>query len=407
MSRSLRAAIDRVVSSGNCIGCGACTTLDPGLTMEMGDDGFLRPVASDASPPGSQRVNRDVRNTFRAICPGKRVHLPRDEGTILHPVFGVYRSAWNGWATDDAIRRSGSSGGVLTALSSWMIASGEFSEIVGAAGNTQNPRTTVPVRITSRDEAIAASGSRYSPVAGGQLSIGDARSGAVGKPCEIAARRSIGTRSGAPRDSQPVLLSFFCAGTPSQIATDSLVQELGVNPDRLTKLRYRGDGWPGHFVVEDDAGNMGRLSYDKSWGRHLGRQLHPRCKICPDGTGETADISVGDYWRADKDGYPSFENADGQSVVIARTARGENLLRRAHAAHVISIEPLSLDLVADVQPLQVRRIAEVLARLAGRRLAGRRVPRYSGLRLWRRRSKSPTALLRATAGSFLRAARSR
>src|SRR3712207_7050821 len=38
-----------------------------------------------------------------------------------------------------------------------------------------------------------------------------------------------------------------------------------------------------------------------------------RCKICPDGTGEFADIVCADAWYG-KDGYPDFAEREGRSL---------------------------------------------------------------------------------------------
>lgn len=235
------------------------------------------------------------------------------------------------------------------------------------------PTRTVPVTITSRKEALTAAGSRYAPVSA--LDGFDVSSDAiVAKPCEISALARL--RRLDPSGEDPLTLSFFCAGTPSQSATRSLVTKLGVEVDRATSVRYRGNGWPGEFVATDGKAR-GALSYDDSWGKHLGRDLQWRCKICPDGTGEDADIAVGDFWKADERGYPLFDNADGESVVIARTQRGHDLLMKVAREGVIALGEVDLDDAERIQPLQRARKRALLLRLLARSFALRNVPRVS------------------------------
>ena len=69
-STRLDRAIDSVVRRQNCSGCGACTLLDPGLTMELDDAGFRRPVRhnttttpSDNAHGSSSRSVPDVGST--------------------------------------------------------------------------------------------------------------------------------------------------------------------------------------------------------------------------------------------------------------------------------------------------------------------------------------------------------
>jgi coenzyme F420 hydrogenase subunit beta len=313
----------RVVTNGNCSGCGACALISPRVTMRD-VDGFLRPrVEGDVpSGPGERR--------FREVCPGVGLRRQASEA-MAHPVFGRCVSAWEAAAVDPEIRRAGSSGGVLTALESWLLTSGVVAEVRAAAADRARPTRTVPGTISSREEALRASGSRYAPVATASgLRDVSAPYVFVGKPCEASAvqKASLGPQALRPAE---VVLSFFCASTPRQTATDALVADLGMQPGRVADLRYRGDGWPGEFRVRSDDGHTESLTYEESWGARLGRDLQWRCKLCVDGTGEDADIAVGDFWRSDDRGFPIFEEGQGNSVAIARTAKGHALLLRAQA----------------------------------------------------------------------------
>lgn len=370
--------VRKVVDGGNCSGCGSCTLIYPGLNMELSTDGFLRPSADlgPTKPPHSSAADE----MFKAACPGVTVVAPT-VGKQEHPVFGRYADAWEAHATDPRIRMAGSSGGVLTALSTWLIESGRVDSVAGVTGAAGR---TVPLELTSREDAIAASGSRYAP-ASSLAGLGDltARSAMVGKPCEASALRQMTERSATDGtgDDGPIILSFFCAGTPSQRATAQLVKTLGLDPGTIDSVRYRGRGWPGEFVAHAPGVDEVRMSYHQSWGKHLGRDLQPVCKICPDGTGGSADISVGDFWLSDDNGFPLFADAPGSSVAIARTPRGVALIEEAVAAGVIVVGPIDLDAVAAVQPLQTERRLTLAARLLGRRAAFQPVPKYRGFGL--------------------------
>lgn len=339
------------------------------------------------------------------MCPGVRVSELAEPGTREDTMFGRYVSAWQGWAKDDEIRELGSSGGVLTAINEFLREDDRERTIVATSASRSEPLRSVPVRLTTRAEVEASAGSRYAPVSNlSALGRATADDVFVGKPCEVAAARQA---YAASTDDTPTLLSFFCAGTPSQNATVSLVEKLDVDPATVAALRYRGDGWPGEFTVVDESGRRAGLSYHESWGGHLGRDLQWRCKLCAHGTGNHADIAVGDFWRTDDKGYPLFESDEGNSVVIARTTRGHELLLRARASGVLVLEELDLRDVHRVQPLQTKRISTLWARLAARRLAGFSTPRYVGFGLWGRAASTPAATLRTIAGTWLRSLRSR
>lgn len=286
---------------------------------------------------------------------------------------------------------------MLSALNAWLVASGAATEVIGAAADPARPVRTVPVRITSREEALHAAGSRYAPVS--VVAAADLGSTQVmtAKPCEVSAVRAA-TAPGA----RPILLSFFCAGTPSQHATEKLIRELGgPDPSAVTDMWYRGRGWPGRFTAVFVEGEVS-ATYDESWGQALGPATQWRCKICPDGIGESADVAAADSWESDADGYPSFADASGRSALIARTERGLAIVEAAAAAGVIVLRTLNPQQLVGAQPLQVSRRRFLLARIWGARSARRRVPSYRGFGLIALIVPHPRVALRTFRGTYRR-----
>ena len=290
---------------------------------------------------------------------------------------------------------AGSSGGAITAITAMMAERGE--RVVATAPSKANPRTAVPVGILDRDEALAAAGSRYAPVAAG-AAVSPATSAAVVKPCEASALRALAE---ARHEEPPLLISFFCAGTPSQHATDELIAELGIAPSTpLRSLRYRGGGWPGTFLATGQDGRTAETTYEDSWGRVLGPSMQWRCKVCADGVGESADLVAADFWKVDARGYPSFAEGDGVSALIVRTVRGSAVLADAIASGLIAARPLSIADLSAVQPLHRTRRRFLAARLLGSRLGGAPVPRYRGFGLVRLALSSPRTAFRTARGAF-------
>ena len=397
----LDAAIRRVVERNACIGCGLCTRLDPSLALELDADGFLRPHRTGTG--GS--VAEGAARMFEQSCPGCRVDAVRPSGSRRHPTMGSYFGVWEAWASDETVRYHGSSGGALTALHGWLLESGRASRIASASVDSE-PRRTVPVTITTKEAALAAAGSRYAPV--GVLSNHEVWSSdaITAKPCEISAIRATGTSARSSGAEHAILLSFFCAGTPSQAATDDLLARLGVSADEpIDELWYRGRGWPGRFTVRTTKAE-GSLSYDESWGEVLGPATHWRCKVCADGVGESADVVAADLWRVDERGYPVFTEGPGSSALIARTERGLEAVRDAVAAGAIVLRSIQMSELANTQPLQRNRRISLFGRLLGSRLAGVAGPHYRGFRLWVLALAHPRLNLRAARGTYVRLRRS-
>lgn len=391
--RTLDLQIAAVVENGNCSGCGACCRLDPGLRMSLTEEGYARPVREAGSPAAPADP------AFDGICPGRTVVSPRPPTSVWHPTMGPIVTAFAASASDPEVRFMGSSGGALTALVTWLLESGRATEAVGATASAAEPGRTVTVTIRTRRDALAAAGSRYGPVSNAAAAtLGRPDLVLVGKPCEVSAVRAL---AASTKQTAPILLSFFCAGTPSQLATDSLVAQLAGEQQPIA-MWYRGHGWPGRFTVTTSDGQTPSLSYNESWGKALGPAAQWRCKICPDGIGESADIVAADFWQSDENGYPVFDEGAGISALLARTPLGAELLQAAVADRVLEVGPLEPDALAAIQPYQVQRRRSLAARLIGARLAGRRVPHYRGFGLWRHLLSDPLGQLRTGRGTFRR-----
>lgn len=367
--------------------------------MELTESGYLRPVG--VNPPDEQPRAARV---FKRACPGRQVVAKRPQGSVRHPLLGSYFGAWEAWAIDPTIRDRGSSGGALTAIQGWLIEAGMAAELTTATADESQPVRTVPIQITTKAEALAAAGSRYAPVGIGQSVTIHPDHAITAKPCEVAAVRAMASED--PSKS-PILLSFFCAGTPSQLATEKLVRDLGgPEPEKVTALWYRGRGWPGRFTAVHGDGEVS-TDYRSSWGDSLGPATQWRCKICPDGVGESADIAAADSWEVSEGGYPVFGENAGRSALLARTERGHAIILAAHQAKVIELQPLDVSKLAEAQPLQTTRRKYLAARLLGTRLAGRPVPRFRGFSLLRLSIASPRMAVRTLRGTFRRVRRAK
>ena len=373
-------SIDAVVDAHLCTGCGACAYLRPdALAMKDIENVGVRPLPIVGITSG-------VAGDALAACPGRA--LEHDQAALEDAPFGgewgPILALYECWATDPTVRHRGSSGGVATALSAHAVTSG------AAVGALQvQARSDAPLLNETRlnrhyAQIVAAAGSRYSPASPCErLDLVEAAEGpcvVVGKPCDIAATRSTANRRPELAEKIGLTIGIFCAGTPSTAATADLVRDLGIDPADVERLDYRGEGWPGEFRLRTRSGETRSLSYAESWGS-LTKRRQWRCMICPDHTGEFADLSVGDPW------YRRTEGQDGRSLVVVRTERGRAALLAALADGAIAGYELSLDKLPASQPSLETTRGSLWGRLITLRLAGAGVPTYRRLptfRLWRK-----------------------
>lgn len=388
-----------IVDNGLCLGCGGCVAAirRDDLRMTMTPEGYLRPT-----PVPLDRAQRQVLDT---VCPGHALHGHQHRGDY-HPLWGPVSDCATGHATDPEVRHRGSSGGVLTALAIGLVRSGEVDFVVATAADDDDPINNRSDARGDRDAILRAAGSRYAPSSplaeiDRHLATGK-RFAFIGKPCDVAGLARMARRD--PRiDAQvPYRLAFFCAGVPSRHGTMAVLDKLGVRHDDCVRFQYRGDGWPGLARAERRDGSVESMDYNSSWGSVLNRHLQFRCKICPDGTGEFADIACADAWYG-KDGYPDFAERDGRSLIVVRSEAGRRLFARAQAEGWIAADPLPIDEIARMQPYQVARKSNVAARLAAVAAARRTWPSYRGLALLRLMLTSDkVAQLRNALGTFKR-----
>lgn len=346
--------------------------------MELEAPGFARPKQS---APLTDAENEAI----WSICPGLGQSVIAD-GRSDDDLWGPYLQTYRGFATDSELRYKASSGGALSAILQFLLESGRVDGAIEVTADPEFPIGNITVARTDRDGIIASAGSRYAPSSPlarlSEYLYQDKTFAVVGKPCDIAALRALSDQRSEVALAFPVLISFFCAGVPSLSGSEEVLRDLGTNLNDTDTFRYRGHGWPGRATATMKNGKSLSMTYHESWGKILSRHVQHRCKICADGSGVAADIVCADIWETDARGYPLFEEQDGQSLIMTRTALGQEITDAANSAGSVIVEEFDLEQLEAIQPGQARRRKALLARLLALRSMGLPVPVYSGLRLF-------------------------
>lgn len=324
------------------------------------------------------------------VCPG--IHLEHTFDRSL-PIYkrelmdgwGPVIEMWEGHAGDGAIRWAGSSGGAATALALYCLERAGMHGVLHTGARKDVPYLNETVMSHNRDELLSRTGSRYAPSSPceGLQRIMDAPGPCVfiGKPCDIAAAQKLRKLRPALDEKLGLTIGFFCAGTPSTRGTLALLERAGVkDPNNVRSLRYRGNGWPGMWKVEWDEGDGIRtkeMTYADSWG-FLQKYRQWRCYICPDHTGEFADIALGDPW------YRKVQPGEaGSSLILARTERGRRIVEEAIAAGYLIATPAPSERLPKSQSNLLKTRGGLWGRLWTLRLMGAGVPTYRGFAMFR------------------------
>jgi coenzyme F420 hydrogenase subunit beta len=236
-----------VVDWGLCVGCGACAYASNGNArmVHVEAEGF-RPIFVNPGAASSGELLQ--------VCPGAQIDASRlavSAPTKADREFGATLEIWEGWATDPEIRYKASSGGVLTALSLYCLEREGFAATIHAGMDPQKPWMNRNHVSRNRLAIMAHTGSRYAPSApvAGLSDIGEGRHVFVGKPCDTAAVSELRRRDAELDRKIGLVLTFFCAGTPSTRGTLDLMREVEGGRESVAAVHYRGEGWPGDFRV--------------------------------------------------------------------------------------------------------------------------------------------------------------
>ena len=147
--------LGEIVEGGLCIGCGLCQSLAGADKIEivLTPEGRERPVARQPlDEPTLERIN--------AVCPGTRVAGAESANPrAMHDVvWGPAQHLAVGYAGDPEVRYRASTGGILTALGQFLLASGRAKFILHVAASGKEPMRTK--RALSFDAASVLEGFR-------------------------------------------------------------------------------------------------------------------------------------------------------------------------------------------------------------------------------------------------------
>ena len=172
-----------IVQQHLCMGCGACAAARPDVVKMIDTEGHgRRPLIKPGAAP-------EITESLAEICPGREIGFSPAR-TYDEAAWGPVLEVWEGHATDDTLRFSGSSGGVVSALALYCVESETVAGAVQVRARKDQPLLNETVISKTRDDILEASASRYSPASPCKLARYLRRASPVVRP----ASRGPGTR---------------------------------------------------------------------------------------------------------------------------------------------------------------------------------------------------------------------
>jgi len=365
--------LPEVVACGLCTGCGACAAVckKQSVTLVDLEEIGIRPALDSKICAGCHYCLN--------FCPGYQLDGDLNHDGHLDPIGGRIRAVYEGYAKRKELRYRAASGGFLTALALYCLEKESMESVIHTGMAPLKPYQNTTVISHNYQELIEHCGSRYAPSAPCEalsyIEQQDKKVVFIGKPCDVATVAKLMQQRPELAEKIGLLLSIFCSGVPSTLATKRLIERLDVKLAEVTAVHYRGFGWPGSFRITSKEKQL-IYPYLSSW-KELREGRPWRCHICPDGLGQLADISCGDAWLR----YHKETPVDGFSSALIRSKKGEEIFKKAITEGYLYVELSSLERVMKANQSLLKRRQQLYGRLQVFRCFGIPIPRYQNFSL--------------------------
>ena len=369
--------VQEISNNQLCVGCGTCIAVCPTDCISI-------------------HVNK--RGNYEAFVDGKRCTACKlclkvcpsnliDFNTMNISIFGKppsdilignYQRLYLGYAKDSHIRNMGQSGGLITALLAFAIDKGLIDGAV-VTRMTRKDLSPEVIVAENKDELLDAAGSKYcyAPVntAIKKILKKPGKYAVVELPCQMYGLRKL--EDLLPQLNGKVFLHIgtFCSHAMSLAAIDFLSQRAKIQREDIDTFNYRTKklrGWPGDVLFNL---KNGRTKYLPREYRVVSKQFFVpwRCRMCSDYLNEFSDIAFGDAW------LPSvLKRKKGETIVISRTKKGDDLIRNAKEEGIIEVRELSRWEFLKAQKRSILKKKQALGiSLFVARMFGNSIPIYS------------------------------
>lgn len=290
------------------------------------------------------------------VCPGTFLNFNELNEFVFGKIpddvsLGNYIGCYIGHSSVEKIwSEAPSSGGVVTGLLIFALEKGIIDGALVTRMNHNNPLEPETFIARNKEDILSAAGSKYCPVSANSgiktILKSEGKFAVVGLPCHIQGIRKAELLNNTLKEKIVLHIGLFCSHVNSFLATQCLLERMGVAPSNVANLEYRTGGWPGNLTLSLKNSSDVSIPYSHYWDCIFGSFFFTpvACTLCTDPTNELSDISVGDPWS------PGGKNLKkGLTTIIARTEWGKKLLVSAWSNNQIELMHLDCNAVKQSQ----------------------------------------------------------
>lgn len=247
-----------------------------------------------------------------------------------------YPLYYTGHSCNEQERFRASSGGIGTAITSYLLRKDEFDTSITFVFDRES--CMYKPHIIHNAEEINNCGSIYQDINiyhYVKQHISDIGKGVVltCPPCQVDSIRQLLEH----KNIKCFIISFCCSGQTIIEGTWKLYETLGIDKAEVVDMHYRGNGWPGGIQITLKNGKtIKKANYTEPWVTiHKSWFYRPtRCCYCKHDTSHTADISLADPWL---DEFKKNDNI-GNTLFLVNTHQGKEAITQTYEYGLIEIE---------------------------------------------------------------------
>lgn len=327
-----------VVNKNLCVGCGACVALDESREARM-------VYVNDQLIPKFTKNSR-VSELAWCACPGKGVDYPSLYQKHYHQLPSDWRvghvdHVWVGHAKDEGVRRTGSSGGVTSAVLIYLLEKKMIdAAVLVKQGTAEHPENASWFIARTKEEVLSCAQSVYVPV-----SVLDSLPHLLENetyamtcvPEQSAALRELQHAGHSAAQRVKYVLGPYTGTSIEKKAIRAMMKNKGIaDDDAITSLKWRAGEWPGYLEIITASGKI--LRSKKVYYNFLIPFFVTQTSLqSMDFANEFTDLSVGDAWS------PKYEAMGlGFSVVASRTPAMTQIIQQMVSDGLLEMEQTEL-----------------------------------------------------------------
>lgn len=303
-----------------CQSCGMCQGVCPSGAIKIGQNDYKQFV-----PSIDTEKCIGCTQCIKA-CP------VRENAYKEQSVIGPYYKIFLAKSSNVKHQENGSSGGVVTALLQYGLATQKFSEVL-TVSNKESAVVAKPKYVIDIEKE---SGSKY--VSEPLCTVFDRKKTKVAVtalPCEAKAIKK--------QNTDAFLFGLFCSKLSLEDLVNYVVTKNNQDVNDIKEVTYRRGNWPGKFTVtfrnndKKICEDLNRSKFNSAYNSY--NFSSSGCLLCDDYFAESADISFGDPWGRKQ----YVEGYKGETVVIVRTKRALEFVNDAISNNIIETSEIKLE----------------------------------------------------------------